>query len=205
MAELADALGDVVGRAENFGGLFVEEQVQAAEMRPGDMPVKILCLHVERERIRQDRIHRSCDIACGIRAEICRGFQRRDPPRLGILRVPGALGFHERSPCRAWRVAAGPSVTAEIGSRSDGRQATIRCRHHTLTLAVRLPSRYSACAPAATDYAENQSSDSSSASSPSCFLVARRRRPVSPSLRSIRISRRRRAAPSPAFSPARSC
>ena len=51
-ADLADALGDVVGRGENLLGLLVEQQVIVAEMRAADVPMEILGLEIERKRCR---------------------------------------------------------------------------------------------------------------------------------------------------------
>jgi hypothetical protein len=75
-ADLADAFGDVVGRAQNLLGLLVEQQVIVAEMRTAHVPMEILGLEVERKRIGQDLIE------------------------LGRVRADGVVGkIGRRSPC----------------------------------------------------------------------------------------------------------
>jgi hypothetical protein len=48
---LAHAFAHDVGQGKDFGGLFVEQQVQIAELRPGHVPVEVLGLEVKREVI----------------------------------------------------------------------------------------------------------------------------------------------------------
>src|SRR5262249_32754118 len=50
-AKLAHAFGEHIGRGEYLVCVLVEQQMIIAEMRPTDVPVKILGLHVKREGI----------------------------------------------------------------------------------------------------------------------------------------------------------
>ena len=50
-AELADALGDDVGRREYLVTLLVEQQMVNSEMRPGHVPMEVLGLEIKREHI----------------------------------------------------------------------------------------------------------------------------------------------------------
>src|SRR5882757_8870123 len=62
-ADLAHALGDVVGRGKNLLGLLVEQQVVIPEMRPRHMPVEVLRLDVQGEKIGQQRGQRGRKVA----------------------------------------------------------------------------------------------------------------------------------------------
>ncbi len=55
-SDLSNSLGELVDSREDLFRLFVQEQVIAAEMRTTDVPVEILGLHVDRQRICQERI-----------------------------------------------------------------------------------------------------------------------------------------------------
>ena len=88
-ADLAHALGDVVGDGEDLVGLLVEEQVVVAEMRPAHVPMEILGLEVEREGVGEQRVERAGDVAAGIVAEIGRRVQRR---LAALLNVPCSWG-----------------------------------------------------------------------------------------------------------------
>src|SRR5207247_431143 len=58
-ADLADALGDVVGGREDLLGLLVEEKMIVAEVRARHMPMEILGLQVKREHVGEDDIERA--------------------------------------------------------------------------------------------------------------------------------------------------
>jgi hypothetical protein len=55
-ADAANALGHDVDGGKNGIGLLVEEQVIVAEVRTGEVPVEVLRLDVERERIGDERV-----------------------------------------------------------------------------------------------------------------------------------------------------
>ena len=74
-ADLADALGDLVGGGEDRGGLLVEQQVVVAEMRPADVPVEILGLEIEREGIGQDAVQRLGNLGDRLVVEVGRGVE----------------------------------------------------------------------------------------------------------------------------------
>ena len=69
-ADVADALGDVVGRSQNLLGLLVEQQVIVAEVRTAHVPMEILGLEVERKRIGQDLIELGRERADGVVGKI---------------------------------------------------------------------------------------------------------------------------------------
>src|ERR1700731_2734546 len=50
-ADFTDTLGDWVGGGKDLLGLFVEQKMIVAEMRPRHMPMKVLRFHVERKHI----------------------------------------------------------------------------------------------------------------------------------------------------------
>src|SRR3546814_20547499 len=52
-ADLADALGNGVGRTENLGCLLVQHQMIVAKMGTRDVPVEVLGIDVELVTIRQ--------------------------------------------------------------------------------------------------------------------------------------------------------
>src|SRR6201999_4304749 len=53
-ADLADAFCDIVCRTEDFGTLIVQHQMVVAEMRTGNVPMKILGLEIEGKAVRQN-------------------------------------------------------------------------------------------------------------------------------------------------------
>lgn len=57
-ADLADALGELVGGGEDLIGLLVEQQMIVAEMPAADVPVEILGLQIQRESIGQKHVER---------------------------------------------------------------------------------------------------------------------------------------------------
>ena len=57
-ADLAHALGDIVGRGKYLLGLLVQQQVVVTEMRARHMPMKILRLEIQREDVREQKIER---------------------------------------------------------------------------------------------------------------------------------------------------
>src|SRR5262245_45692084 len=83
-ADLADALGERVRGGEDLIALLVEQQMVVAEVRPGNMPMKILGLQVQREHVGQQPVERAGDVADGVGFEVGGGFERGDPSDLGI-------------------------------------------------------------------------------------------------------------------------
>jgi hypothetical protein len=75
-AKLSNPLGDWIGHREKLVGVLIEKQVIIAEMRPAYVPVKIFGLHVEREHIRENGIHRAAYVFGGGTCEISWRFQR---------------------------------------------------------------------------------------------------------------------------------
>src|SRR2546428_9387804 len=55
-AYAADALSHDIDGRKNRIGLLVEEQVIVAEVRTGEVPVEVLRLDIERERIGKERV-----------------------------------------------------------------------------------------------------------------------------------------------------
>ena len=106
--DLADPLGHIVGRAVDVRGLFVEQKVVIAEMRPAHVPVKILGLEVEREGVCQQAVERGGDGLHGSGVEIGRGIELRGlarlelghfvhgAPRLGNCRLHAAVELRQR-------------------------------------------------------------------------------------------------------------
>jgi len=78
-SDLAHALGNVIGRGKYLSCLLVEQQVIVAEVWTGDMPVKILGLHIQREHIRQKNIQCAGNVAHRIRLEVGGGCERGQP------------------------------------------------------------------------------------------------------------------------------
>src|SRR5207249_10965419 len=97
-AELADALGDHVGDVVDLSGLFIEQEMIVAEMRARDVPVKVLGLDIQGERVGQERIERSGDILRSLGHQVRRRVQWRFPQSLCILCVPCFLHFHRSTP-----------------------------------------------------------------------------------------------------------
>ena len=58
LTQLAHAFGDKVGGCDQFGRLFIKQQMIFAKMRTGHMPMEILGLEVERIIIGQQAIQR---------------------------------------------------------------------------------------------------------------------------------------------------
>src|SRR3546814_18835013 len=78
----SDVCSSDLGR-EDLRGLGVEHQVIIVEMRAGDMPVEILGLEIERERIGEDAVQRFGDCLGGVGLEIGRRLQRSEERRVG--------------------------------------------------------------------------------------------------------------------------
>lgn len=55
-AHLSDPLGDRVRRRENLLAQVVKQQMKIAEMRPRNVPMKVLRLDVNSEYVRQSRV-----------------------------------------------------------------------------------------------------------------------------------------------------
>ncbi|MND08558.1 hypothetical protein D3C83_312660 [compost metagenome] len=50
-ANLARAFGDVVSHLKDLIGLFVQQQVVVAKMRPAQVPMKVFGLEIKREDV----------------------------------------------------------------------------------------------------------------------------------------------------------
>jgi len=96
-ADLAHPFGDHVGGGEDLVGLFVEQQMIVAEMRPADVPVEVLGLEIEREAVRQDGVERTGNVLTGVGAQIGRRLQARR----AVVSRSGFAGAHGNSP--RWR------------------------------------------------------------------------------------------------------
>jgi hypothetical protein len=75
-ADLAHALGDVVGHRKDLAGLVIEQEVIVAKMRSAHMPMKVLGLHIETKYIGQQRIEAAGDILDCFGAESAGRCQR---------------------------------------------------------------------------------------------------------------------------------
>ena len=53
-SQRANALGDLIHRQGELVVVRLEHQVQCLEHRPGDVPVEVVCLQIQRVRIRKD-------------------------------------------------------------------------------------------------------------------------------------------------------
>ena len=74
-ANLAHALGDIIGHREQLRGVFIQEQMVIAEMRSADVPVEVFRLQIKRKNIREDRVHRASDVFHGLGAEVARSYK----------------------------------------------------------------------------------------------------------------------------------
>lgn len=68
--DLPHAFRYVIGHAKELVGLLVEQQMIIAEMGSAHVPVKVLGLEVEREDVRQDRIHCAGNVFRGFRGKV---------------------------------------------------------------------------------------------------------------------------------------
>jgi len=93
-ANLARALGDVVGHGEDLVRLLVQQQVIIAKMRARHVPVEILGFQVQREGIRQQRVQRTRDIARRIGAQAVARIKR------GLAQLFGRFGVFHRHELR---------------------------------------------------------------------------------------------------------
>src|SRR5262245_65363201 len=74
-ADLACALGQNINAGCELIALLVEQEVVVAEMRAADVPVKVLGLHVERKRIRDQGIQRGRYFAHALGWQVSRGIE----------------------------------------------------------------------------------------------------------------------------------
>ncbi len=64
-AKLSDSLGDWIRHRKKLIGVLVEEQMVIAEMWTAHVPVEIFRLHVKREHIGENGIHRAAYVFDG--------------------------------------------------------------------------------------------------------------------------------------------
>src|SRR6185437_1148970 len=76
-ADLAHALGNVVGYPENLLGLFVEQQMVVAKVWSAHVPMEVLSLHIKRKDIGQNSIELFRDLTDGLGGQVSRGVQNR--------------------------------------------------------------------------------------------------------------------------------
>ena len=69
-ADLAHALGDVIGHRKDLVGVLIEQEMVVAKVRSAHVPMKVLGLHIKREHIGQQRIESAADVFDGFDAEI---------------------------------------------------------------------------------------------------------------------------------------
>src|SRR5262245_17628993 len=74
-ADLACALGQNIDTPCELIALLIEQEVVVAEMRAADLPVKVLGLHVERKRIRDQGIQRGRYFAHALGWQVSRGIE----------------------------------------------------------------------------------------------------------------------------------
>ena len=73
-------------------GLLVQEKVIVAKVRPGHVPMKVLGLEIERERVGKKKVQRAGDVAHGVRRKVCWSCERSGSPGLSVLLVHVVLG-----------------------------------------------------------------------------------------------------------------
>ena len=83
-ADLADALGKLVGGGENRVRLLVEHQMVVAEMPAADVPVEILGLQIQREGVGQQHVERLRNLFDGLPAPDRWGCRGREKPCWGL-------------------------------------------------------------------------------------------------------------------------
>ena len=76
-ADLAHALGQLVGGGEDLLGLLVEQEMVVAEMRAADVPVEVLGLQIEGEGIGEQSVQGLGDGGDGLGGEVGRSVERR--------------------------------------------------------------------------------------------------------------------------------
>jgi hypothetical protein len=79
-ANFAHSFCDRIRHREQLIGVLVEEQVIIAKMWSAHMPVEIFRFDIEREHVREDRVHRSGDILGRGRGKIGSSCQGRAAP-----------------------------------------------------------------------------------------------------------------------------
>ena len=90
--QFANTLGDRIGHGIKLIGLFIENQVIAANVRAAHVAVKIPGLQIDGEYIGEDAVHRRADIARRCTLEI--GWRhQRGTARLHARLSNGDLGF----------------------------------------------------------------------------------------------------------------
>jgi len=113
-ADLADALGQLIDGRFDLLRLFIEEQVVAPEMRTADVPMEVLGLHIDRERVGKQSVERRRDAAHGLVGKIGRRVERRGDP-VGL--EPSHLAGHG-APHGVGKIARGMMGNNARGPRS---------------------------------------------------------------------------------------
>jgi hypothetical protein len=95
-ADLAHPLGQDVDAALQLVALLVEQQVVVAEVRAADVPMEVLGLHIERERVGHECVERGRNLADRFGRQIGRGVE---PGRSGVRVELSYLGGHGGTSC----------------------------------------------------------------------------------------------------------
>src|SRR2546430_14069917 len=95
-ADLACALGQDIDAGWELVALLVEQEVVVAEMRAADVPVEVLGLHIERKRVRDQRIQRGRYFADAVGWKVSRGIE---PSRSSAGFKLSHLGGHGATSC----------------------------------------------------------------------------------------------------------
>ena len=77
-----------IGGGENLIRLLVEHLVVVAKVWPGDMPMKVLRLEIEREHVRKQHSKNSGQLSCRSSSEVGMGPQLHDLSPFSIISAP---------------------------------------------------------------------------------------------------------------------
>src|SRR6267378_2042629 len=106
-ADLSNTLRDRVGDGEDLISLLVEQKVIVAKMRTGHVPMEVLSLQIERERIGEDQIESTRKLTNFLFGQWIRGLQRSRAPRLD------GFSGHECSMERKGDFSSSPGATQQ--------------------------------------------------------------------------------------------
>src|SRR6516165_1931444 len=95
-ADLACPLGQNIDAGSQLVALLIEQEVVVAKMRAADMPMEVLGLHVERKRVRDQRIERGRYFAHAFGWKVSRGIE---PSRSSAGFKLSHFGGHGATPC----------------------------------------------------------------------------------------------------------